>query len=294
MVRQIRPPALRRSWLFLPGAERERLLSAGGSGADVLIQEQEYCVPLAQREHARTLSREVIDAWRAAGVVTAVRINPLWDDGLADLAAAIQAGPDIIMVPKVSDPHYVADVDKEIGRFEAEYGLPPGSTELVPNVESARGLMQTYTIARFRDRVTACLITGEEMATSLGAERGPDGVELAYARARFHLECRAAGAISIDCPYPWRDEPGLLAEAHHARRLGYTAKSALVPEHARVINRVFTPSEAEVAAAQALVAAFEATRNQAGAPPGDAMIELPPYQAARRLLERAAALAALD
>ncbi len=294
MVRRIRPPALRRSWLLLPGAERERLLAAPNSGADVLIQEQEYCVPPAQRDHARTLSREAIEAWRAAGAVTAVRINPLWDDGLADLAAAMQAGPDVIMVPKVSDPHYVADVDKEIGRLEAEFGLPPGATELVPNVESARGLMQTYAIARFRDRVTACLISGEEMAASLGAERGRDGIELAHVRARFHLECVAAGAISIDCPYPWYDEPGLIAEAHHARRLGYTAKSAVVPEHARMINRVFTPSEAEVAAAQVLVATFEATRDQADAPPGHAIIELPFYRAARRLLERAAALAALE
>ena len=45
--------------------------------------------------------------------------------------------------------------------------------------------------------------------------------------------------------------------ARHARRLGYRAKSTVVPAHAAAINRLLTPTSEEVARARALVAAFE-------------------------------------
>lgn len=296
MIHRIRPVALRRSWLFLAGSEREHLLSATTSGADVLIDEQEDLVAPARREQARMLIREVIAAWRAAGVVTAVRINPLWDGGVDDLAAALAAAPDVILVPKVSEPSYVVEVDQAIARCESEYGLPPGVTELVPNIESARGLMQTYAIARASDRVTACLISSGDMAASLGAGADQDGPALAFARARFHLECVAAGAVSIDCPYNRRDEAGLIAQARHARGLGYSAKSALIPAHVAVINRTFTPVPAEIARAHEVIAAFEAAQSQGqgSADLGDEMAGLPDYLSARRLLERAAALAEIE
>ena len=48
-----RPPALRRCWLFLPGAEAPALAAASVSGADVLIQELEDFTPPERRPQAR-------------------------------------------------------------------------------------------------------------------------------------------------------------------------------------------------------------------------------------------------
>src|SRR5438034_9926163 len=87
-----RPPALRRCWLFVPGADRRALVAASTSGADVLIQELEDFTPPEQRPDARTMAAEIFSAWRAAGIVAAVRINPLETEGRADLAAVRQIG----------------------------------------------------------------------------------------------------------------------------------------------------------------------------------------------------------
>lgn len=286
-----RAVAIRRSWLFLPGADRAALLAAPKSGADVPIQELEDFTLPARCHEARMLAAEVIAAWKAAGCVAAVRINPLSSCGREDLAAVMAAAPDVVMLPKVSEPEHVEALAREIARLEAEHGLAPGSTEIVPNVELARGLVQVHAIAHASARVTACLLASEDMAADLGAERGRDGAELAYARARFHVECRAAGTVSIDCPYTWRDAEGLIAETRHARRLGYTAKSAVVADHAAVINRELTPQPAAISEAERIVEAFEAARARGdhGVQLEGNMVELPTYLTAKRLLARAVA-----
>ena len=90
-TRERRPPATRRSWLFVPGADRAALLAGPDSGADVLIQEMEDFVPADRRPEARALCAEAVAAWRAAGALAAIRVNPFWDGGLADLEAAMAA-----------------------------------------------------------------------------------------------------------------------------------------------------------------------------------------------------------
>ncbi len=285
------PAALRRSWLFLPGADRDGLMAATDCGADVLCQELEDFTASERRPEARALSPEIVAHWRAAGRVAAVRVNPLSECGHEDLAAVMRAAPPVIFLPKVSEPEHVAELDAAITRLEREYALPAGATEIVPNIELARGVMQTYAIAKASPRVTACLVASEDMAADLGAERGRDGAELAYVRARFHMECVAAGVVSIDCPYTWRDEPGLIADTRHARRLGYTAKSAVVPAHAALINRELTPQPEAIAEAERVVAAFDAARAAGahGVELDGNMVEIPTYTTAKRLLERARA-----
>jgi citrate lyase subunit beta / citryl-CoA lyase len=288
-----RAPVLRRSWLFLPGAERDALLAAPRSGADVLIQELEDFTPPERRHEARNLAADLYGAWRAAGALAGVRVNPLEGDGVADLAAVMAGFPDVVLMSKVATPEQVRALDAAVSRHEVEHGLRSGSTELVPNVESAAGLVRTVEIARASPRVTACLVASEDMAADLGAERSREGLELAYARSRFLVECTAAGVVAIDCPYTFSDREGAETDTLWARRLGYVAKSAVVPEHAETINRVLTPTIEEVDRARRLVEAFEAARAR-GLDRVDvdgALVEIPTYQNARRLIARAAALA---
>jgi len=284
-----------RSWLFLPGADRAALEAGPASGADALIQEFEDFTPEALRPLARTLTVDVLAGWRAAGVVTAVRINPLASCGLLDLAAVMPAAPDAVLLPKCATPDHVRELDVAVTAHEEDLGLEPGSTILVPNVESALGLRNTFDIARSAPRVAACLVASEDMAADLGAVRGTDGVELAYVRAKFHLDCVAAGIGSIDCPHTWADEAGVRSETVHARRLGYRAKSAVAPAHAAIINEILTPSQIEVDEAREIVATFEQAldRGSAHALHRGKLIELPIYTNARRTLQRAEDLADL-
>src|SRR5271169_1663319 len=185
----MRPVRLCRSWLFLEGANEAVLQRAASSGADVLIQELEDFTPPALRPAARALAVELYARWRQAGAVVAVRVNPLEQDGMDDLAAVMRGRPDIVALPKVAEPSDVARLDQAVSRFERDYGIAQGSTALLPNIEFARGLVQTATIASTSARVSACLLASEDLAADLGAERGTDGIELAYSRQRFLVEC---------------------------------------------------------------------------------------------------------
>lgn len=287
-----RPASLCRSWLFVEGANEEALRTAPASGADVLIQELEDFTPPAERPRARQLAPESYAAWRAAGAVVAVRVNPLAGDGMDDLAAVMKGAPDIVALPKVHGPDYVVELDDAVTRFERDYGLPEGRTRLLPNVESAKGLVRVGEIAMASPRVVGCLIASEDLAADLGAERGMDSAELDYARQRFVLECRAAEVVAVDCPFTFRDDDGAASETRWARRRGYTAKSAVHHAHARIINDILTPSEDAVATARHVVERFEAARarGEARVEVDGALVELPNYLNAKRLIERHEAL----
>jgi citrate lyase subunit beta/citryl-CoA lyase len=266
----------RRTWLFVAGADEAAHAAAAGSGADVLVQELEDFTPPDQRPKARRLAASLYGRWRTSGALAAVRVNPLETCGREDLAAVLAGRPDIVLMSKVDAPEQV--------RALAE--AAPG-VELVPNVETARGLVHTHDIARADPRVTALLVASEDMVADLGTSRSRGGAELAYVRQRFLLECRAAGVEAIDCPYTFTDVRGAVAEARWAKRMGYRMKSLVDASHAEALNKVFTP---DLAAARRIVAAFEKARAQGRerARVRGALIEVPIYAAAKRLLESAA------
>jgi len=257
--------------LFVPGADEAAHAAAARSGADVMVLELEDFTPPELRAKARALSARAFELWRRAGAVAAVRINPLETCGREDLAGLARA--DIVMMSKVASPEQVRTLA----------GLVPDG-ELVPNVETAAGLIRTHEIAKSHPRITAMLVASEDMVADLGTERSRTGEELAYVRARFLVECRAAGVEAIDCPYTFSDVKGAMADARYAKRLGYRMKSLVDPAHAAAINRVFTP---DIAKAKRIVAAFEKARSQGRdrANVGGALIEVPVYAAAKRLLQ---------
>ena len=113
------------------------------------------------------------------------------------------------MMSKVDSPEQVKALEAATG----------GAIDLVPNLESAKALMRTFEIAKASTRVTALLVASEDMVADLGTARSRDGLELAYVRARFLVECRAAGVEAIDCPYTFSDLKGAAADARYARRL---------------------------------------------------------------------------
>lgn len=266
----------RRTWLFVPGADPRAHAAAARSGADVLIQELEDFTPPELRARARALAPALYARWRAAGAVAAVRINPLETCGRDDLAAVLAARPDVVLMAKVAGPEQV----------RALHRATRGRVDLVPNIESAAGLVRTLDIVRASPRVTAALLASEDVVADLGTSRSRTGEELAYARARFLVECRAAGVEAIDCPYTFSDARGAAADARGAKRLGYRAKSLVVPAHAKPVNRVLTPQPAEIARARRIVAAFEAARTagRERARVNGRLVEVPVYAAATRLL----------
>jgi len=289
-----RRPDLRRSVLFVAGADELAQANAIAAQPDVLVQDLEDFTPRDRKVAARRLSASLAERARASGMLFAVRVNPLDDGGCDDLAAVVAARTPIVMLPKAASGQQIAALDDEIARREADHAMARGAIEIVPNVETAAGLVELRGIVRASARVASCLLATEDLAADLCAERGPDADELAYARSRFLLEARALGVEPIDAPYTYSDAEGCERDARRSRRLGYRSKCAVTAAQVVVLHRVFTPPADEVAAARRIVDAFEAARAQGIDRPlvDGRWIEPPAYRNAQRLLERASALAA--
>ncbi len=284
-----RTPDLRRSLLFIAGADRFAHEQALQSLPDILAQDLEDFTPAPLKETARHLSAGLFGQARKRGIIPAVRVNPLDECGLTDLAAVIPAGPALVLLPKAEHGGQIAALAAEIERLEALHGLPEGGIEIVPTVETASGVVNLKDIAGASPRVRSCVLGAEDLAADLMAVRSPAGVELAYARSRFLLECRALRIEPIDPPYTYADAEGCEAEARRSRQLGYRSKSTVTPAHIAVIHRVFTPDVDEVASAARIVAAFETgrARGEDRVLVDGLWIEPPAYLNAQRLLERA-------
>jgi len=271
---------MKRSWLFVPGADAAAHAAAAGSGADVIILELEDFTPPALRPRARALAARAFDAWRRAGATAAVRVNPLEGDGRTDLESVLPGKPDVVLMPKVVSARQVEALEQATG----------GAFALVPNVETAAGLVNLASILKASPKVVAALLASEDLVADLGTNRSRTGEELAYARQRFLLECRAAGVEAIDCPYTFSDAKGAAADARWAKRMGYRMKSVVDSSHVRAINRVLTVQPHEVSRARKIISAFEESRRQGRerARVAGKLVEVPIYAAAKRLLASAA------
>ena len=280
-----RPPFLRRAWIFVPGMDLDTQRTAVAGGADVVVADLEEFTAPADRPEARLRIAALMAQCRAHRVVGAMRVNRLEADGRDDLAGVMPGRPELVFLPHVETAVQIEALCAELTTLEAAHGIGDGGTEIVPTIESAAGLLGLGPILRASPRIKACLLAAEDFADSLGAERGPDAIELLHARGRFLLECVAAGCAAVDCPCTFRAADALEQDLALAKRLGFKAKCVVFPEHVAPLNRAFTPSAEAVKAAKELCAAWERQRR---APPADIgrWIDSPRVNNARRLIAR--------
>ncbi|WP_454754162.1 HpcH/HpaI aldolase/citrate lyase family protein [Cupriavidus necator] len=284
---RLRPPELRRSWLFIPGLDSARQQAALESGADVLVADLEEFTAPADRPAAHGAIVGLMGQCRSREVVGAVRINLLENGGRYDLRGVMPGAPVAIFLPHVEQAGQIVELDREISELERMNGLQTGSTEIVPTLESARGLVNAQAILTASQRISACLLAAEDLSASLGVVRGPDAIELRYVRSRFLVDCMAAGCVPIDCPFSYSDRDALEADLEWARRIGMKSRCTVNPGQIPSIHAAFTPSQQQVLYAQDLVRRFEAAR--AGASGGEP-VDPPDYHTAKRLLARHARL----
>lgn len=289
----MRPMQLRRSWLFVGAADKNAILTSYDSGADVCIQEfEDFCVPELRRE-ARLMMPDVLSDWRARKIVATVRINPLEDpDGLRDLDAAMRAGADAILLPKANTKEQIVLLQKHINEMEKQYGKTVSSTNIIPNIEQARGLMNATDILSSSTQIAGALVASEDMVVSLNAPRKKNSEILNHVRRVFHIACCSVGITSIDMPYTFTDDEGVRQQTMLAKDIGMLAKSTVNASHCKIINEILTPNERDVENAVEIVSAFEKGR---GSGEGQVIhkgtkIEVPIYLNAKQIIERFEAL----
>jgi citrate lyase subunit beta/citryl-CoA lyase len=282
-----------RSFLFAPGNHARRVEKALSLQADAVILDLEDAVATAEK---RTTRDAVIAAvTRPRRPLLYVRVNAVDTEFCyGDLAAIVRPGLDGIILPKVESAGGLATVDWLLAQIEREHGLVSRAIELIPIIETARGLNQIDAILASGTRVKRVAFGAGDFTLDVNMAWSRNEAELTYARAKIATASRAAG-IEAPLDTVWidlADEEGLEASARTALGFGFQGKMCIHPNQIAVVNRVFTPSEAEIALAERVVAAFARAEAE-----GSAAIQLdgkfidyPIVYRAQRVLEKMEAI----
>lgn len=275
-----------RSLLFVPGDRPDRMEKALGLGADALILDLEDSVAPAAKAEARRAVADFLNANSQARLW--VRVNPLDSpDNEKDLVAILPAHPDGIVLPKAEGG---ASVDELSRRLSERGNVTARILAIATETPAAMFQLGSYGGAKRLDGLTW---GAEDLPAAIGAatSREEDGrytAPIELARSLCLFGAAAAGVAPIETVYPaFRDLEGLAAYAARARRDGFTGMMAIHPDQVPVINAAFTPSEAEVAHARAIVAAFEANPDAGALSLDGRMIDRPHLVQAQRILAAA-------
>ena len=285
-----------RSWLFVPGDSETKLAKVASYGADAVIVDLEDAVAPPAKAHARMLARNWLQSQApSGGLARWVRINPLdtplWRE---DLATVMPGKPDGIMVPKASGPEQLQGLAGELSVQEQRHGMTPGSTRILPLVSetpaSALGIA-AYAGAGL-PRLAGLTWGAEDLSAVLGATRKRDanGVwtdAFRFVRAQVLLAAHARGVLAVDTLHTdFRDTERLQEIAAESHADGFAGMLAIHPSQVPIINDAFTPNEADIAQARAIVNAFSANPGAGTLQLDGRMIDQPHLEQARRLLAR--------
>ncbi|VYU33199.1 citrate (pro-3S)-lyase subunit beta [Metakosakonia massiliensis] len=251
---------LRRSMLFVPGANAAMISNAFIYPADALMFDLEDSVAVREKDAARRLVYHALQHPLYHDVETIVRVNALDSEwGVADLEAVVSAGVDIVRLPKTDTADDVLAMEKEIARIEHECGRKPGSTGMLAAIESAQGILQAPAIATASPRLIGIALGAEDYVRDIRTERSADGIELLFARCMILQAARAAGIQAFDTVYSdANNEAGFLHEAAHIKQLGFDGKSLVNPRQITLLHNLYAPTQKEVDHARLVVEAAEA------------------------------------
>lgn len=280
-----------RSFLFVPGNQPHRVAKALESGADAVILDLEDAVAVAEKLQARAAVIESLQRPRPS--LAYVRVNGVDTEWcLADIRAAVGARIDGIVLPKAETAEALQQVDRWIADAEQRAGLSVGSLDLMPIVESARGVEAAQQIAASTGRVRRLAFGGGDYTQDLDLQWTEEEHELAYARAKLSHASRIAG---IQAPIDTvviqvRDNDRFTRSARNGRGMGFQGKLCIHPSQIALCHAVFSPSAAEVSQAQRVLAAFEQAeaRGLASIQVDGLFVDYPIAAKARRVLAIAA------
>lgn len=283
---------LRRSMLFIPGANAAMLSTSFVYKPDSVMFDLEDAVSLREKDSARLLVMHALGLPAYDGIEKVVRINPLNTEfGLKDLEACVWAGADVIRLPKTDSPEDLYELEEQITRIEKECGREVGSTGTMAAIESAMGVVNAVEIARCSKRLIGIALAAFDYVMDMQTERG-NGTELFYARCAVLHAARVAGIDAFDVVYSdVNNDAGFLEEVELIRKLGYNGKSLINPRQIELLHNAYAPSQADVEHAhRVLAAAKEAEEKGLGVIAlNGKMIDAPIINRARSVLERAKA-----
>ena len=253
-----------RSMLFLPGNNPNMLINGNCLGADAVIFDLEDAVAPAEKDAARILVRNTMRYMDFGTCGRIVRINsidtPYWKK---DLEQILPYKPDLILLPKTGCAADIQEADRFITEQEQKLGIPYNTVGLMALIETAMGVENAFSIASSCQRIRALFLGAEDLTADLRCKRTKEGREIEYARTRLVVAARAANIDVFDTPFTdVNDDEGIVVDAELAKALGFTGKASISPRHVEVINRVFSPTMAEIDYAYEVIEAIRIAKEQ--------------------------------
>ena len=282
----------RRSMLYMPGSNARALEKARTLAADALIFDLEDAVAPDAKAQARDQVMATLAAGGYGGRELLVRVNGLDTDwGAEDLAAVATGGADGVLLPKVDSAAMVQDAEARLAAAGA-----PSELALWCMLETPRGVMQVADIAAGSPRLAGFVMGTNDLALELNCRPMADRLPFMTSFGLCILAARAEGLAIIDGVFTdLSDDDGFAAECRQGFALGFDGKSLIHPKTIAAANEIFGPSEADVASAEKIIAAYEDAQAEGRAVivVDGRMIEDLHVRAAQRVVAMAARIAAL-
>ena len=278
---------LLRSLIFVPGNNRHFLEKAKALSADIVCFDLEDSVPDNEKQYARKLIKETLKIRSKYDAEVYVRTNSFASGKISeDLQEIVRKGIDGIVIPKVNNVQELKKIEKIISNLEKKRKLR--TIEVMPSIESAEGVVNTYKIASCSKRVSALVFGVFDLLNDMGIEynKQPEGAK--YARAKIPLDAKAAGVYAIDAIWQdLKDEKGLKDDCKIGKSLGYVGKSIIHPSQISVAHKIFRPNKIEIEWAEKVCKTYiKSTKKGRGATIIDGkMIDEVHFKRARTLLK---------
>lgn len=259
--------------LFAPATRPEMMAKAAGSAADAVCLDLEDAVAPAHKAEARhdvVRALRELDFGRRLRIVRVNAVDTVWT--ARDVMAVMDGAGDrvdAIMLPKASNEHDVRFLDTLLTQCEGGAGRTR-KVGIIAQIESASGFVHVNAIAAASPRLTTLVLGAGDYAASMRMPLANIGMRDEFDAAvpgdRWHAvmhaivaAARTNGLACWDGPYAnYTDSAGLKEACRLARAMGFDGKQCIHPAQLPVTNATFSPSEAEVARARAVVAAWEA------------------------------------
>jgi citrate lyase subunit beta/citryl-CoA lyase len=291
---------VRRSSLIFPVNVERFVEKAYTRGADCVIMDLEDSVPEDEKSGARSLVRGYIPVVGKGGADVAVRINRPPEQARLDLEASVWPGLACVSMPKVESSEEVRRIDKIMADLERRRGIEPGTVQLSVAVETALGVVRAYEIASASPRIVTLGIGAEDLTQEMGVQTTKGGEELWYHRGKVLTDAYAAGVqpmglVGVE-PFTLQEPEKAFEAAVKSRRLGYKGAQSIHPGPIPHLNRGFSVPPEEADQMRRALEAFEEglMRGTASVNVDGRMIDIASAERCRRVLRRAAAIAAMD
>ena len=283
--------AIMRSVFYVPANNQKFIDKVPELPCDIVTFDIEDAVPPSQKENARKMTVENLQRFAGGKAEVYVRVNG-WHTEYTneDLEAVVRPGLNGVTLPKTRDLDDVKRLDWKIGEMEYRNGMPEGTVKMSILLETAMGIMNAYEILKGSPRIVSSFFGAVDYCADMRIRMTNKAHEQEVARTTVAIAARAAEIVALDAPFAdYSNMEAFIENTNDGRQMGFEGRMLIHPSQIEVANRLYAPTDEEVAYARKVVKVFEEeglAKGLASVPYEGKMVDTPVYVNAQGVIER--------